>query len=99
MAKHDGLEKAARRLPPVTRYWFRQFAVDGQVWNWHPLDQEKFCRFVRAAHLGRVKLPGAELEKMLRECRFTRMDARDLAMCYDVGRMLLRIRHLRRPHQ
>ncbi|RPJ87502.1 MAG: hypothetical protein EHM18_00795 [Acidobacteria bacterium] len=80
-----------RTIPPRTRYFYWAFACDAtKTFSYHPLDMERFYRFIWAAHEGHSKLCESDVETHLISDGFSEEDAEHLANIYYHGRRLLK---------
>ena len=81
----------SRKLPPRSNYFYEQFntAAD-RNFSWHPLDVDRFYRFIIAAHRGNAGLNETELERILLDDGFPEDVAKDLSRIYYHGRNILR---------
>jgi hypothetical protein len=81
-----------KTLPKRTKYYFDQFAKGDAKNLAHHLDAKRFYHFIHAAHQGRTKLMGVEVEEILLEHGFTKNNAEYCGEIYDHGRNLLKSR-------
>lgn len=77
------------KLPPMARKIFDTFVRHANTSMLHPLDWERFYRFVRFCHARRVKLSYDDLVLLLIENRFSEKYAMSIAEVYKHCRGLL----------
>lgn len=76
-------------LPPLARKYFLSFVNCANKSIPHPLDMNRFYKFVRFCHTRRVKLDQHELREYLLRGGFPERNAEDLSEVYYHGRKLL----------
>lgn len=77
-------------LPPGATKYFERFCALANTFVLHPLDWQRFYRFVRFCHLRRVRIAGPDVERLLVKNGFSADYAARISQVFDHGRALLR---------
>lgn len=83
-----------KQLPCRAREKFESFLSTPGIWGQeinclHPLDWQKFYRFIRHCHRHRVKLSRSDVKELLIEANFSEQLAEYLAVVFEHGIALL----------
>jgi hypothetical protein len=82
-------KRKKKKLSEEALVRFRRFALWKHVS--HPLDWERFYRFIRYCHAHQIKLHSSQFESLLIEAGFVDTEARVLANVYEHCRAVLRV--------